>query len=240
VIELALNGKSALVTGGGGAIGQAVVSLLDEAGAKVYSTDLPGRTAPLAREDLPCDLGDAEDVERLLGEIAQRIERVDLLIHACGMTRDGFIPKLEDQDWDLVQSVNLASAFRLLRGLTPAMRQAGEGAIVLVASINGERGKAGQANYAASKAGLIGLGKSAARELGPSGVRVNVVAPGWIDTPMTQEVPASFREKARQESALGRVGLPADVAAAALFLCTDLSRHITGQVLRVDGGQLMV
>ena len=119
------------------------------------------------------------------------------------------------------------------------MRAAGAGAIVLVSSINGERGKVGQANYAASKAGLIALARTAARELGGFGIRVNVVSPGWIETPMTAGLPEDVRQRAIEETALGRLGAPDDVAAAMVFLVSDLGRHVTGQVLRVDGGQLI-
>jgi len=121
----------------------------------------------------------------------------------------------------------------------PVLRTGGDGAIVLVSSINAERGKAGQANYAASKAGLIGLARTAAREMGRYGIRVNVVSPGWVDTSMTAVLAPEFRQRALDETVLGRVGTPCDIAGPVLFLCSPLSRHITGQVLRVDGGQLI-
>ncbi len=133
--------------------------------------------------------------------------------------------------------MNLDSAFHLLKGAVPLMREAG-GSVVLISSINGERGKFGQANYAASKAGLIGLGRTAARELGRFGIRVNLVAPGMIRTPMTATLAPEFLREAEAETALGRIGEPLDVAAAILFLVSAMGRHVTGQVLRVDGGQL--
>jgi NAD(P)-dependent dehydrogenase (short-subunit alcohol dehydrogenase family) len=135
--------------------------------------------------------------------------------------------------------VNLDSAFLFLKRTVPVMRAGGGGSIVLVSSINAERGKFGQANYAASKAGLIGLGRSAARETGKFGIRVNVVSPGYIDTAMTAALPDEFKTQAVQESALGVMGQPEDVAQAVLFLVSPMSGHVTGQVLRVDGGQLM-
>jgi acetoacetyl-CoA reductase/3-oxoacyl-[acyl-carrier protein] reductase len=141
--------------------------------------------------------------------------------------------------WSEVLSVNLDAAFHLLRLCVPVMRRTGGGAVVLISSINGQRGKFGQSNYVASKAGLIGLAKAAALELGGFGIRVNCVAPGWIETPLTAKVPAEFRERALAETPLHRLGQPEDVANAVLFLCSEMSRHITGQVLRVDGGQLM-
>jgi len=165
--------------------------------------------------------------------------RIDVLVHAAGITRDAMLWKMNADDWRSVLRVNLDSAFYLLSGVAPVMRRAKAGSVILVTSINGERGKAGQSNYAASKAGLIGLGRTAARELGPSGIRVNLIAPGMIRTGMTDTLPADIVERARSEAALGHIGEPDDVARVALFLASDLSRHVTGQVIRVDGGQLL-
>jgi NAD(P)-dependent dehydrogenase (short-subunit alcohol dehydrogenase family) len=177
-------------------------------------------------------------VRRLVDGIAKDAGRLDIVVHAAGIVRDGVLWKMSDDDWADVMRVNLDAAFWLLRASAPLMRSGGGGSVVLVGSINGERGKFGQANYAAAKAGLIGLGRSAARELGRSGVRVNVVAPGWIETEMTAGLPAAAKTKAVEETALGRVGRPNDVATAILFLVSEMSRHVTGQILRVDGGQL--
>jgi 3-oxoacyl-[acyl-carrier protein] reductase len=141
--------------------------------------------------------------------------------------------------WDRVLRVNLDSAFHLLHGAVPLLRRAKDSSVILVTSINGERGKFGQSNYAASKAGLIGLGRTAARELGAFGVRVNMIAPGMIRTAMTEQLGDEVRERAQEETVLRRLGEPDDVARVALFLASDLSRHVTGQVLRVDGGQLI-
>ena len=146
---------------------------------------------------------------------------------------------MTDQNWRTVLSVNLDSAFFLARGAVPRMRAVGGGAIVLITSINGERGKFGQTNYAASKAGLIGFGRSLARETGRFGVRVNMVAPGLIETEMTAGMSESDRQRSIDESVLGATGRPEDIAAAVLYLSSTLSRHVTGQVLRVDGGQLI-
>jgi acetoacetyl-CoA reductase/3-oxoacyl-[acyl-carrier protein] reductase len=155
------------------------------------------------------------------------------------VVRDAVLWKLDDQAWSDVLRANLDSAFHLLRATVPRMRAAGGGSIVLVSSINGERGKLGQANYAASKAGLIGLARTAARETGRFGVRVNVVSPGMVRTPMTASLPPEVVRAAEAEATLGRIAEPDDVARAVLFLVSDLSRHVTGQVLRVDGGQLI-
>ncbi|MCC6671016.1 MAG: SDR family oxidoreductase [Planctomycetes bacterium] len=234
---LALAGRTALVSGSGGAIGAATAALLRAAGARVLGVDLPGHEPPAGVEALPCDLGDAAALAALGPALAARDAEVDLLVHCAGITRDAVLWKMDPREWDQVLRVNLESAFHLLRLVVPAMRRLRRGSVVLVASINGERGKFGQANYAASKAGLIALAKSAARELGGFGVRVNALAPGWIDTPMTARLPEEVRKVALAESALGRLGRPEDVARAILFLCSDLSSHVTGQVLRVDGGQ---
>jgi len=236
---LSLEGRVALVTGGGGGIGLAVVGTLIGAGAEVACVDLPGVTCPAGTHDLACDLGVPAAVPELMTRFRARFPRLDVLVHCAGIRRDAVLWKMEAGDWSDVLRVNLDSAFHLLRAAVPVMRERGEGAVVLISSINGERGKFGQSNYAASKAGLIGLGRSAARELGKFGIRVNVVAPGLIETPMTDSLPDRFKDEAVAETALGRLGRPEDVARAVLFLCSDMSRHVTGQVLRVDGGQLM-
>ncbi len=229
----------ALVTGGSGDIGSAVVAYLLEAGAAVVSLDLPGRDVPAAAEGLPCDLADPAAITRAMTGLTSHHRHIDIFVHCAGITRDAVLWKMAKADWDTVVRVNLDSAFHILQALTPGMRAAERGTIVLVSSVNGERGKFGQANYAASKAGLIGLGKTAAKELGPKGIRVNIVSPGLIRTRMTADLPPDVWQRAVAESALGKAGEPQDVARAVLFLCSDLSSHVTGQVLRVDGGQCM-
>ena len=235
---LSLEGRLALVTGAGGAIGGAVATLFAAAGAEVLCVDLPGTSAPEGLRSIPCDLSSSLAVRQLFEGVRQISERLDILVHCAGITRDGVLWKLTDEDWSRVLQVNLDSAFYLLREAAPAMRAHG-GSIALVSSINGERGKFGQANYTASKAGLIGLAKTAARELGRFGVRVNVISPGLIRSAMTQDLPEEVLERARAECLLGRIGEPEEVARAAYFLCSDLSAFVTGQVLRVDGGQLI-
>jgi acetoacetyl-CoA reductase/3-oxoacyl-[acyl-carrier protein] reductase len=187
---------------------------------------------------LPCDVTDAAAVAVAIARIADASTRLDILVHAAGLTRDARVWKASADDWALVLATNLTSAFHLLHAAVPVMRRSG-GAIVLVSSINGERGKIGQSAYSASKAGLNALARTAAREVGALGIRVNAVAPGWIDTPMTEGLPHEVRQRAVDETALGSVGQPDDVARAVLFLVSDLGRHVTGQVLRVDGGQLI-
>jgi acetoacetyl-CoA reductase/3-oxoacyl-[acyl-carrier protein] reductase len=233
---LCLEGQAALVTGAGGGIGSAIASLLLRAGARVGGVDLPGVPPPAGVDPFPCDVSDPAMVRDLLERAGAAFGRLDVLVHAAGIVRDAVVWKMEDGAWSGVLRANLDSGFLLLREAVPRMRQRG-GSIVLVASINGERGKFGQANYAASKAGLIALARTAAREVGRFGVRVNVISPGWIETPMTAGAPEEARRRAIAESALGRTGQPDDVARATLFLASDLARHVTGQVLRVDGGQ---
>ncbi len=236
---LSLAERVALVTGGAGGIGSSVVTQLLGAGAQVISVDLPGRGCVAGAEEVDCDLTDRESVVRMIDGVRQRFKRLDVLVHCAGITRDRVLWKLEYEDWSSVLRVNLDSAFLLLREAVPLMRPQGSGSIILVSSINGERGKFGQSNYAASKAGLIGLARTAARELGKFGIRVNVIAPGMIETPMIASLPAEVRAEARAESPLGRLGRPEDVAYSALFLASSMAEHITGQVIRVDGGQLI-
>ena len=238
--RLDLTGSTALVAGGSGGIGAAICAALQDAGASVAVADLPGRTAPPGVELLEADLADPRAASATVGTLLARHARLDVLVHCAGITRDAVIWKMDDEAWSDVLRVNLDSAFRLLRAAIPAMRAAGGGSIVLVSSINGERGKAGQANYAASKAGLNALARTAARECGRFGIRVNAVAPGFVETPMTAGLTAEVRERARAETVLGRLGAPEDVAAAVLFLASPMAAHVTGQVLRVDGGQLIV
>lgn len=233
-----LDGLVAVVAGGAGAIGAAIAHRLLQAGARVYALDVrrgddaPGVTA------VECELTASAQVTAAISRIDAEAGRIDILVHSAGVTRDARLWKLTDDDWRAVISTNLDSAFYLLRAATPMLRRAG-GSVVFVSSINGERGKVGQAAYAASKGGMNALAKTAARELGHFGIRVNVVAPGWITTPMTAKLPDEVRERAREDSALGRLGEPDDVGRVACFLAGPLASHITGQVVRVDGGQLI-
>lgn len=232
-----LAGRRALVTGSAGGIGRAVVGLLMEAGAEVLGVDRESGDSPC--ETIGADLGDSAATRALAAELGRREPPFDVFVHCAGVTRDAVLWKMPPQDFSQVIEVNLVSAFTLLQHLVPGMRRLGDGRIVLIASINGERGKLGQSNYAASKAGLIGLAKTAAREVGRFGIRVNVVSPGLIETTMTAQLPEDVRRAAIEETVLGRAGKPDDVARAVLFLCSNLSGHITGQVLRVDGGQYL-
>jgi len=237
--DLTFDSKTVVVTGGSSGIGAAVVGLFSEHGARVYSLDLeePLPAAAHLVRFLRVDVTKPQEVEDAVRVIAAATGRLDALITCAGITRDHVVWKMTDEDWNQVLAVNLNGTFHGVRAAAPWMRKQGSGSMVLIASINGERGKCGLANYAASKAGVIALAKTAARELGGLGVRVNAISPGFIETPMTRGLPGETIEAAVKESALGRPGRPEDVANAALFLCSDLALHITGQVLRVDGGQ---
>ncbi|HYN10874.1 MAG TPA: SDR family NAD(P)-dependent oxidoreductase [Vicinamibacterales bacterium] len=236
---LGLGGSVALVAGGGGAIGGAIAVRLRDAGARVFCLDLPGRDGPAGTTTIACDLTRSEQVADAVTRIGGEAGRLDVVVHAAGITRDARLWKLADEDWNTVIATNLDSAFYLLKCAVPLMRRTGPGSIVLVSSINGQRGKVGLAAYSASKAGLDALARTAARELGGFGIRVNAVAPGWIDTPMTARVPEEIRRRAVEEGVLGRLGEPDEVADAVWFLASRLGRYVTGQVLRVDGGQHM-
>ncbi len=230
--------RHAIVCGAAGGIGQAVTRALVTAGFGVTGLDVAS-----APETAGCvlhrvDLADGDACEEAVTAAASLAGRLDALVHAAGVTSDAVAWKLAPGEWDRVVTVNLTSAFRACRAAVPAMRRTGGGGIVLVSSINGERGKFGQTAYAASKAGLHGLAKSLARETGRFGIRVNVVAPGLIRTAMTRDLPEDTVRQAVAESCLGRPGEPEDVAGAIAFFLSDAARHVTGQVLRVDGGQL--
>jgi len=240
---LNLEDKVVLVAGGAGGIGTAVVDIFDRAGARVVSVDLASEKDETVAAKAPIrwsyDISRADEVRAIFDRLREERGGLDVLVHCAGITRDRVLWKMSDEEWSDVMKVNLDSAFYLLRAAAPVFRERSGGAVVLVSSITAQRGKFGQANYAASKAGMIALGKTAALELGKFGVRVNAVAPAWIETRMTASVPESVRRHELEISPLGRLGEPDDVARVVLFLGSDLSRHVNGQVLRVDGGQVM-
>lgn len=241
-MKRALENQIAVVTGGSGAIGSAIIAGLEQQGACAVSLD---EAPPAAAPFQACDVRDDGSVASALANVQNTYGRLDLVVHAAGVSRDAVIWKLAVEDWDLVQSVNLRGAFLLLRHAIPVMR-AGEacpepsrrgGRIVLIGSINGSRGKFGTSAYSASKAGLIALAKTVAREVARLRILINVVEPGWVRTPLTESLPQAVRDAALAENLLERYVEPADVASAVTFLCGPGAQQITGQILRVDGGQ---
>lgn len=231
-----LEGQVAAITGGAGGIGTAIANRLAEDGARVFSLDVaPAEVA----ESITCDLREESSVSSAFHQLVHLTGKLDILVHAAGVSRDSVLWKLKADEWDLVHSVNLRGAFLAMRSSIPMMREAGGGRIVLVGSINGSRGKFGLSAYAASKAGLTGLAKSAAREAGRFGITVNVVEPGMVRTAMTESLPDDVRATALRETLLGSMTEPEDVAAAIAFLCGPGGRRVTGQVLRVDAGQFL-
>jgi len=239
-------GDVALVTGAAAGIGREIVRALCHAGAKVHGFDI-APIEPAAFELEPdvlepvlhaVDVRDSEAVEREVEQVVRGEGTIDLLVNCAGITRDRALWNLEDEAWQSVIDVNLTGAWRVLRAVARTMRERGFGRIVQISSINGLRGRFGQSNYSASKAGLIGLTRSAARELGPRGITVNAVAPGMVDTQMSRDLPPRVLQRSVEETALGRLGRPVDVSNAVLFLLSEEAAHITGTVLCVDGGQL--
>ena len=235
-MKLDLNRRCAIVTGGARGIGQAIATALANAGAIVHIVDMvqPDDADGKALNFHSCDIASAQAIQGVLGNISGRIS---ILVNNAGITRDRSLMKMSDKEWSDVISVNLTGAFNMMRAVAPSMVAANGGSIVNVSSINGIRGKFGQANYAASKAGLIGLTKTAARELGPKGITVNAIAPGMVMTEMARALPQETLDRAICETALNQLAEPADIAAATVFLVSDAARMITGQVLQVDAGQ---
>lgn len=233
---LNFKGRVAVVTGGARGIGLSITQALIDHGAEVHVFDVArgeeGDGIPYRFHQV--DIADSASVS---GAVSGLSGQVSLLVNNAGITRDRSMVNMSDDEWQSVLSVNLTGAFNMARALAPAMRKAGYGRIVNITSINGMRGKFGQANYSASKAGLIGLTKTLARELGPKGVTVNAVAPGMVMTRMALGLPEEIVAKAKAESVLPELAKPEDVANVVLFLLSDAARMITGEVIRVDAGQ---
>ena len=250
-----LRGRGAIVTGGATGIGKAVAFELARHGANIAFNYLDdgsgvGEEASRAAMELrqlevkvyaeECDVRDAAAVERFVKAAERRLGRIDILVNNAGIGRDRALWRMSDEEWDDVVATNLTGAFHMIRAMAPLLRAQQDGKIVNISSIHGVQPEFGLANYAASKAGLIGLTRSAAVELGPSNVNVNAVAPGYIRTTrLTDGVPAEILDSARERSVLGRLGDPQDVAHVVLFLCSEQARHITGAVIPVDGGHLL-
>jgi 3-oxoacyl-[acyl-carrier protein] reductase len=243
-----LEGKVAIVTGGTRGIGRAIVLDLAANGADValnyrqradLAQELAETIRGMGRRALvvQADVSSFDDAQAMAQKVMDELGRVDILVNNAGMNWDGVVWKMTEEQWDRVIEVDLKGTFNYTRAVTPIFRQQGSGKIVNITSINGLRGKFGQTNYSAAKAGVIGFTKACARELGRYSVNVNAVAPGLIETEMVKEAPEKVREMALAEIVLGRLGLPEEVAYVVTFLCSEKARHITGQVIQVDGGQ---
>ncbi|GIT91798.1 beta-ketoacyl-ACP reductase [Jannaschia pagri] len=242
-----LTGKSALVTGASGGIGAAIARSLHGAGATVGLSGT--RVDPLqALADelgerahvLPCNLGDADAVTALPKQATEAMGAVDILVNNAGITRDNLFMRMSDDEWQSVLDVNLTSAFRLSKGVMRGMMKARWGRIVNISSIVGATGNPGQANYAASKAGMVGMAKSLAYEVASRGITVNAVAPGFIATAMTDKLTDDQKDKINVQIPAGRMGTPEEIAAATLYLASPEAAYVTGTVLHVNGGMAML
>ena len=235
---LDLSGRAAVVTGGAQGIGLAIAGRLAAQGAAVHIFDvaLPQDGGDPRFVYHEVDIADSEAVNKVVEGLPAH---TTLLVNNAGITRDRSLANMSDDEWQSVLDINLGGSFHVLRALAPRMKKAAHGRIVNITSINGIRGKFGQANYTAAKAGLIALTKTAARELGPRGITVNAVAPGMVMTEMARQLPQQFIDKAREEALLPELAEPDDIANAVLFLLSEQARFITGEVLRVDVGQYL-
>ena len=242
-----LTDRCALVTGASGGIGGAIAEAFAARGARVALSgtraDALGELAGgigSAAVVLPCDLGDPAAVDALVGRAEDAMGRVDVLVNNAGVTRDGLFLRMRDADWRAVLDVNLDAGFRLARAALRGMTRRRHGRIIAVSSVVGVAGNPGQANYAASKAGMIGMTKAVAAEVAARGVTANCVAPGFIETAMTDALDEGQRARILDRVPGRRLGLPAEVAAAAVYLASDEAAYVTGQTLHVNGGMVMV
>ncbi len=241
-----LSGQVALVTGGAQGLGRAIAQTLAGAGAAVVCVDVNAEVLQAAvaainaaggkAEGLTCDVTDAQRVAAVVDEVVARHGKLDILVNNAGVTRDSLIMRMKDDQWDLVLNINLKGTFLFTRAASRPLMKSRRGRIINVASVSGMMGNPGQANYSASKAGVIGLTRTVARELAGRNVTVNAVAPGFIATEMAAKLGEEIIEQVKKETPLGRLGEPQDVADAVLFLASEAASFITGHVLVVDGG----
>ena len=242
-----LTGKGALITGASGGIGGAIARALHGAGARVAISGtrreaLEALAETLAERThiLPCDLADADAVAALAADAESALDGLDILVNNAGLTRDTLMLRIKDEDWERVLAINLTAAFRLCRAALRAMMKRRWGRIINITSIVGVTGNPGQANYAASKAGLIGFTKSLAGEVATRGITANCIAPGFIDTAMTRGLDEARHQRLLAAIPSGRLGEPDDVAAAAVYLASREAAYVTGQTLHVNGGMTMI
>lgn len=242
-----LEGKTALITGAARGIGKAIAVKFASEGANIAFTDLV--LAEAASETIKeiealgvkvkgyaSNAANYQDTEKVVAEVVNDFGRIDVLVNNAGITKDGLMMRMTEEQWDMVINVNLKSAFNFIRVVTPVMMRQKSGSIINMSSVVGVSGNAGQANYSASKAGMIGLAKSMAKEIGSRGIRVNAIAPGFIITEMTAQLTEEVRDEWAKQIPLRRGGTPEDVANTALFLASDLSSYVSGQVIHVCGG----
>lgn len=242
-----LTNKKALVTGASGGIGGAIAKAFDSCGARVaISGTNREKLEALAKElsndpvILPCNLTDTAAVDALPGEAEKALGGLDILVCNAGVTKDGLAMRMKDEDWQSVIDINLSATFRLNRAVLRGMMKARSGRIINVASIVAVMGNPGQANYCASKAGMIGMSKSLAQEVASRGITVNCIAPGFIKTPMTDALNEDQTKRITDNIPAGRFGLPEDIAASAVYLASDEAAYLTGQTIHINGGLLMV
>jgi len=244
-----LSGKTAIVTGASGGIGQAVAVALAKAGADValcgQNKDRLAATAELVAStgrrnvSYAMNIGQADAIQQTVDDVFKQWGRIDIMVNNAGITRDGLLIRMSEQDWDEVMNVNLKSVFLFSKAVARIMMKQRAGSIVNIASIIGLIGNPGQCNYSASKGGIIAFTKSVARELASRNIRANAIAPGFIATKMTENIPADLQKKMLDSIPLGRYGTPEDVADLAVFLAGDRSAYITGQVISICGGMVM-
>jgi 3-oxoacyl-[acyl-carrier protein] reductase len=244
-----LNGRVAIVTGGAQGIGKAIALTLARHGADVVVTDINLERAQETSQEIEAlqvrslaikaNVADVSAAEQMVKETVDKLGKIDILVNNAGITRDNVLLRMKPEEWDQVMEVNLKGTYACTRAALKFMFRQKNGRIVNIASITGLMGNAGQANYSASKAGIIGFTKAVAREYANRGITVNAVAPGFIDTAMTQAIPEKEREALTKQIPMERLGTPDDVAAAVYFLVSELSGYITGQVINVNGGMYM-
>jgi len=251
-MQTLLKGKSALITGATAGIGKAIARLYAEHGADVAILGTNKERAEATVKELEelkvdpaqkivyflADVSKTKEIDEIVSELLASWGKIDVLVNNAGITKDNLLMKMSEEDWDLVLDVNLKSIYNTCRALSRPMMKARSGVIINISSVIGLTGNAGQVNYAASKSGMIGFTKSLAKELASRNVRANCVAPGYIETQMTDALAPAIKEAVLAKVPLGRIGKPVDIAYAALFLASDLSSYITGQVLTVDGGMV--
>ena len=238
--------KTAVVTGSARGIGRVIAQSFATAGANVVISDIDQAACEKTASEIGgaaiacrADVTNAGDIDQLFKTITDKFKRIDIVVNNAGITRDGLMIRMDEKDWDTVLDINLKGAFLVTKSAAWIMMKQRYGRIVNISSVVGLTGNAGQANYSASKAGLIALTKTSAKELGSRGVTVNAVAPGYIETEMTAALPEAAREFFLSKVVLGRPGTPEDVARAVLFLASDEAAYVTGQVLAIDGGMLI-